>query len=165
MAWRLAITDKPYKPPYAFSVQIGETCARKMRTFHDLADRLGMDVTDLMRQCNGKVPPRQILEPYYFARRPRHIITAPNVFSNRFPSKHAARCEIAQALGHESIKTTEKHYAACTGTTGSPGYPDSWFLENHRLNLPKTRLFSHAFPGVIADRRHPPAMLSKRRHN
>jgi hypothetical protein len=25
--------NKPYKPPYQFSVTIGETCARKMRTF------------------------------------------------------------------------------------------------------------------------------------
>jgi transcriptional regulator with XRE-family HTH domain len=52
---------KPYKPPYAFSVQIGETCARKMRTFPDLAEKLKMDVTDLMRQCNGKTPPSKAL--------------------------------------------------------------------------------------------------------
>jgi transcriptional regulator with XRE-family HTH domain len=52
---------KPYKPSYAFSVHIGETCARKMRTFQDLADKLKMDVTDLMRQCNGKVPPTKAL--------------------------------------------------------------------------------------------------------
>jgi hypothetical protein len=32
-----------YKPPYAFSVTIGETCARKMRTFVDLAEKLKMD--------------------------------------------------------------------------------------------------------------------------
>jgi transcriptional regulator with XRE-family HTH domain len=53
--------DKPYKPPYAFSVTIGENCARKMLTFQDLADKLKMDVTDLMKQCNGKVPPSKAL--------------------------------------------------------------------------------------------------------
>jgi hypothetical protein len=52
---------KPYKPPYAFSVTIGETCARKMRTFVDLAEKLKMPVEDLMRQCNGKVSPSKAL--------------------------------------------------------------------------------------------------------
>jgi ribosome-binding protein aMBF1 (putative translation factor) len=51
---------KPYKP-YAFSVTIGENCARKMRTFADLAEKLKMPVEDLMRQCNGKVPPSKTL--------------------------------------------------------------------------------------------------------
>jgi transcriptional regulator with XRE-family HTH domain len=51
----------PYKPPYAFSVTIGETCARKMVTFQQLADRLKVDVSDLMRQCNGKAPPTKAL--------------------------------------------------------------------------------------------------------
>jgi hypothetical protein len=46
-----------YNPPYQFSVQIGETCARKMRTFVDLAEKLRMPVEDLMRQCNGHAPP------------------------------------------------------------------------------------------------------------
>ena len=50
-----------YKPPYAFSVTIGETCTRKMVTFLDLAEKLKMDVTDLMRQCNGKAPPSKAL--------------------------------------------------------------------------------------------------------
>jgi ribosome-binding protein aMBF1 (putative translation factor) len=50
-----------YKPPYAFSVTIGETCNRKMRTFVDLAEKLKMDVTDLMRQCNGKTHPGKAL--------------------------------------------------------------------------------------------------------
>ena len=50
-----------YKPPFAFSVTIGETCARKMRTFVDLADKLKMDIHDLMKQCNGKVPPTKAL--------------------------------------------------------------------------------------------------------
>jgi ribosome-binding protein aMBF1 (putative translation factor) len=53
-------SDK-YRPPYAFSVTIGETCTRKMRTFVDLADKLKMDVTDLMRQCNGHAPPSKAL--------------------------------------------------------------------------------------------------------
>ena len=53
--------DGNYKPPYAFSVTIGETCARKMRTFVDLAEKLKMPVEDLMRQCNGRVPPSKAL--------------------------------------------------------------------------------------------------------
>jgi hypothetical protein len=36
-------------------VTIGENCARKMRTFVDLAEKLKMSVEDLMRQSNGKV--------------------------------------------------------------------------------------------------------------
>lgn len=50
-----------YKPPYSFSVTIGETCNRKMRTFVDLAEKLRMPVEDLMRQCNGKTPPSKAL--------------------------------------------------------------------------------------------------------
>ena len=46
-----------YKPPYTFSTHIGETCARKMRTFVDRVEKLKMDVTDLMRQCNGHAAP------------------------------------------------------------------------------------------------------------
>jgi hypothetical protein len=50
-----------YKPPYAFSTHIGTVCAQKSRTFHDLAEKLRMPVEDLMRQCNGKVPPSKAL--------------------------------------------------------------------------------------------------------
>lgn len=32
-----------------------------MRTFPDLAEKLKMDVTDLMRQCNGHAPPSKAL--------------------------------------------------------------------------------------------------------
>ena len=32
-----------------------------MRTFVDLAEKLKMDVTDLMRQCNAKAPPSKAL--------------------------------------------------------------------------------------------------------
>jgi hypothetical protein len=53
--------DSKYKPPYTFSVTIGENCARKMRTFPDLAEQLKMPVEDLMRQYNGKVPPSKAL--------------------------------------------------------------------------------------------------------
>ncbi len=42
--------SKPYKPPYAFSICIGEACTRKMRTFVDLAEKLTVDATDLMRR-------------------------------------------------------------------------------------------------------------------
>ena len=56
------MTDpKPYKSPYAFSVTIGENCARKMRTFVDLADKLGIPVEDLMRQANGHASPSNAL--------------------------------------------------------------------------------------------------------
>ena len=51
------MSDSKYKPPYEFSTQIGETCARQMRTFVDLAEKLKMPVEDLMRRCNGKVSP------------------------------------------------------------------------------------------------------------
>lgn len=50
-----------YKPPYAFSVHIGSACARQFRTFQDLAEKLKMDGTDLMRQCNGHAPPSKAL--------------------------------------------------------------------------------------------------------
>ena len=53
--------SKPYKPPYAFSICIGEACTRKMRTFVDLADKLKMDAHDLMKQCNGKTAPTKAL--------------------------------------------------------------------------------------------------------
>jgi hypothetical protein len=52
---------KPYKPPYAFSVTIGEACNRKMRNFVDLAERLKMPVEGLMRQCNGHASPSKAL--------------------------------------------------------------------------------------------------------
>jgi hypothetical protein len=45
---------------YQFSTHIA-TCARQFRTFPDLAEKLRMDVTDLMRQCNGKAPPSKAL--------------------------------------------------------------------------------------------------------
>ena len=52
---------KLYNPPYPFSVTIGEYCARQMRTFHDLAEKLKMPVEDLMRQANGHAPPSEAL--------------------------------------------------------------------------------------------------------
>ena len=56
------MTDpKAYKPPYAFSVCIGEACNRKSRKLLDLAEKLKMDVTDLMRQCNGHASPSKAL--------------------------------------------------------------------------------------------------------
>jgi hypothetical protein len=48
----------PMAQPYQFSVHIGTACAKQMRTFADLAEKLKMDVTDLMRQCNAKAPLR-----------------------------------------------------------------------------------------------------------
>ena len=32
-----------------------------MVTFHDLAERLKMEVTELMRMCNAKIPPSKAL--------------------------------------------------------------------------------------------------------
>jgi ribosome-binding protein aMBF1 (putative translation factor) len=46
---------------YQFSTHIGAACAKQFRTFPDLAEKLKMDVTDLMRQCNGKAPPSKAL--------------------------------------------------------------------------------------------------------
>jgi hypothetical protein len=50
-----------YQPPYTFSTKIGAACAEQFRTFADLAGKLKMDVTDLMRKCNGKVSPSKAL--------------------------------------------------------------------------------------------------------
>jgi transcriptional regulator with XRE-family HTH domain len=50
-----------YKPPYAFSTHIGAACFRQMRTFQDLAEKLNMDLAELMRLCNGKVSPAKAL--------------------------------------------------------------------------------------------------------
>jgi hypothetical protein len=49
--------EENYKPPYAFSTTIGTACNVKSRTFVDLAEKLKMDVHDVMRQCNGHAPP------------------------------------------------------------------------------------------------------------
>jgi ribosome-binding protein aMBF1 (putative translation factor) len=46
---------------YQFSTHIGAACASQFRTFQDLAEKLKMDVTDLMRQCNAKAPPSKAL--------------------------------------------------------------------------------------------------------
>ena len=53
--------DDKYKPSYQFSTQIGSACTRQFRTFPDLAEKLKMDVEDLMLQCNGKVSPSKAL--------------------------------------------------------------------------------------------------------
>jgi transcriptional regulator with XRE-family HTH domain len=53
--------ERKFKPPYQFSVTIGESCARQFRTFQDLAETLKMDITQLMKECNGKVPPSKAL--------------------------------------------------------------------------------------------------------
>jgi hypothetical protein len=42
---------------YQFSTHLGAACAKQFRTFADLAEKLKMDVTDLMRQCYAKEPP------------------------------------------------------------------------------------------------------------
>jgi hypothetical protein len=40
---------------------IGAACNKQMRTYADLAEKLKMDVTNLMRQCNGKASPSKAL--------------------------------------------------------------------------------------------------------
>jgi hypothetical protein len=40
---------------YAFSTTIGTASNRHMRFYADLAEKLKMDVLNLMRQCNAKV--------------------------------------------------------------------------------------------------------------
>jgi len=46
---------------YSFSTHIGAACARKMVSFSELADRLKMDVHQLMREVNAKAPPSKAL--------------------------------------------------------------------------------------------------------
>ena len=41
----------------AFSTVIGSACTRQMRTYADLAEKLGMGVHELMRECKGEAPP------------------------------------------------------------------------------------------------------------
>ena len=55
------MADNKFKPPYTFSTHIGAACPRQMRTFVDLAEKLKMDITVLMKQCNGKAPPSKAL--------------------------------------------------------------------------------------------------------
>jgi transcriptional regulator with XRE-family HTH domain len=43
--------------PFQFSNVIGASCARQSRTFDDLAEKLKMDVHQLMRECNGHAAP------------------------------------------------------------------------------------------------------------
>ena len=48
---------------YQFSTHIGTDCAKQFRTFADLAEKLKMDVTDLMRQCNAHaLPPKALVK-------------------------------------------------------------------------------------------------------
>ena len=47
--------------PYTFSTRICAACAKQFRTFADLAEKLNMDLTELMRQCNGEVSPSKAL--------------------------------------------------------------------------------------------------------
>jgi transcriptional regulator with XRE-family HTH domain len=49
------------EPLYAFSTVIGSACARQMRTYADLAEKLGMGVHQLMRECKGEAPPSSAL--------------------------------------------------------------------------------------------------------
>jgi transcriptional regulator with XRE-family HTH domain len=44
-----------------FSAHIGAACIKQSRSFLDLAQKLKMEVTDLMRQCNGQTPPSKAL--------------------------------------------------------------------------------------------------------
>ena len=55
------MTSSMRDKPYTFSMHISAACSAQMRTFADLADKLDMDVTDLMKECNGKVSPSKAL--------------------------------------------------------------------------------------------------------
>jgi hypothetical protein len=47
---------------YQFSAFIiGAAYAKQIPTFADLAEKVGMDVHDLMQQCNAKAPPSKAL--------------------------------------------------------------------------------------------------------
>jgi transcriptional regulator with XRE-family HTH domain len=46
---------------YAFSTYIGNVCNQQMLTFADLAEKLKMDVHQLMSECNAKAPPSKAL--------------------------------------------------------------------------------------------------------
>jgi hypothetical protein len=46
---------------YSFSTHIGAACAKHFKSFADLSEKLNMDLTDLMRQCNAKAPPSKAL--------------------------------------------------------------------------------------------------------
>jgi hypothetical protein len=48
-------------PPYPFSTHVSAAAARKMITFHDFAERLHMDVVELMKRANAKIPPTRAL--------------------------------------------------------------------------------------------------------
>jgi ribosome-binding protein aMBF1 (putative translation factor) len=51
----------PQPKLYAFSAHIEAACAKQFRTFADLAEKLGIDVHELMSQCNGEVLPSKAL--------------------------------------------------------------------------------------------------------
>ena len=51
----------PQPQPYQFGTHIGATCARQFISFQDLADKLKMDVHQLMKGCNGHAPPSRAL--------------------------------------------------------------------------------------------------------
>ena len=46
---------------YQFSTFVGTACTKQSSTFVDLAEKLKMDVVDLMRQCNAHAPPSKAL--------------------------------------------------------------------------------------------------------
>jgi ribosome-binding protein aMBF1 (putative translation factor) len=51
----------PQPKLYEFSTHIDASMTRQMISFQDLAEKLKMDVTDLMKQCNAKTPPSKTL--------------------------------------------------------------------------------------------------------
>jgi transcriptional regulator with XRE-family HTH domain len=51
----------PQPKLYSFTTHIGAACARKMVSFSELAERLKMDVHQLMREVNAKAPPSKAL--------------------------------------------------------------------------------------------------------
>jgi transcriptional regulator with XRE-family HTH domain len=58
---QIILPAMPQLKLYVFSVTVGAASTRQFRTFQDLAEKLKMDVTELMKQCNGKAQPSKAL--------------------------------------------------------------------------------------------------------
>jgi hypothetical protein len=52
----------PQSQPYVFSVRSGASCTRQFVSFQDFAEKLKMDIHQLMLECNnGHAPPSRAL--------------------------------------------------------------------------------------------------------
>jgi hypothetical protein len=99
-------TDNKYKPAYAFSTHIGAARAKQFRMFASLAEKLKIDVTDLMRQCNGKIPPSKALVKGLVKELARCVETCGD-FESRQMLEHA----IETGRGGVYLRLTPEQYA------------------------------------------------------